>query len=89
MLFQRLQQAGLAETLKPKKGEAEQTIAIEKPRRLEDNDDCPFMLDIREILSFDDVTREQVRTYCTSNGYERRVEEAGDVERAGGAEDVT
>jgi hypothetical protein len=71
----------LRETMGPqtwRRGDAQGSIAIESPRRL-DSDDCPFMLDVREQIDVSTVVREQVRTYCTRNGFDRVVQQASDV----------
>jgi serine/threonine protein kinase len=71
----------LRETMDPetwRRDDAEGTIAIESPRRL-NSDDCPFMLDVREQINVQTTVRAQVRTYCTGNGFDRVVQQAGDV----------
>ncbi len=54
------------------------SVQIQKPRRL-DNADCPFMLDVVEQIEAGGQDREQVRTYCTSNGFDRVVQKAEKV----------
>ena len=61
-----------------RRGDVRGSFAIEKPRRL-DNESCPFMIDVREQVTVGGESREQVRTYCTRNGYDRIVQEAGQV----------
>lgn len=49
------------------------SIQIQKPKRL-DNEDCPYLLDIRETVSVAGESRHQVRTYCTSDGFDRQLQ---------------
>ncbi len=61
-----------------RRGEAEGSITIQNPRRL-DNEACPYLLDVQESITVAGTTREQVRTYCTSNGFDRQVQRADEV----------
>lgn len=60
------------------RAEATGSITIQNPRRL-DNADCPYLLDVVETVSYGGRSREQLRTYCTSNGFDRSLEQADEV----------
>ncbi|HEX7037307.1 MAG TPA: protein kinase [Pseudomonadales bacterium] len=71
----------LRSTMEPqnwRRGEVQGAISLENPRRL-DSESCPFMVDVRERITVTGSAREQLRTYCTSNGFDRVVQDAGDV----------
>jgi serine/threonine protein kinase len=53
-------------------------IRLANPRRLS-NAKCPIMIDVDETLSDATSEHNQQRTYCTRNGFDRRVESAGPV----------
>ncbi len=53
-------------------------IRLSNPRRL-DNPDCPFLIDVDETMHNGKAQRSQQRSYCTSNGFDRRVETAGTI----------
>jgi len=53
-------------------------VRIVNPRRL-DGSECPFMLDVEEVISTGAEERSQTRTYCTRNGFERVLQESGPV----------
>jgi hypothetical protein len=55
------------------------SIRIVNPRRLE-NEECPFMLQMEEIVRSAGEERQQTRTYCTRNGFDRELQAAGEVE---------
>ncbi len=64
------------------RGDFDGAIRLSNPRRL-DNPDCPFLIDVEETLHGDQRERSQQRSYCTRNGFDRRVEKAGAIsERA-------
>ncbi|MFW6093692.1 MAG: serine/threonine protein kinase [Pseudomonadota bacterium] len=75
-LVQELQSA--METQNWRRGGIEGAVELENPRRLE-SDDCPFMIDVREWIDAGGERREQQRTYCTSNGFDRVVQEASGI----------
>jgi hypothetical protein len=54
------------------------TVTVTNPRRL-DRADCPYLIDLTEVLRHDGIEHKQMRTYCTRNGWERTVEHAGPV----------
>ncbi len=54
------------------------SIRLDNPRRL-DNPNCRFLIDVNESISSDVAERKQQRSYCTSNGFDRRVEHAGPI----------
>jgi hypothetical protein len=56
------------------------SIRVVNPRRL-DSDECPFMVDMEEIIRLGDDERQQTRTYCTRNGFDRELLSASQVER--------
>ncbi|MDZ7668947.1 MAG: serine/threonine-protein kinase [Gammaproteobacteria bacterium] len=58
-----------------RRGGVQGSITINNPRRL-DSESCPFMLDIIEEITSNGTSREQVRTYCTSNGFDRVLQAA-------------
>lgn len=60
------------------RGGVQGSITIDNPRRL-DSESCPFMLDIIEEITSNGTSREQVRTYCTSNGFDRVLQAAEGV----------
>lgn len=60
------------------RGEVQGSITIDNPRRL-DSESCPFMIDIVEVVTSDGTSREQVRTYCTSNGFDRVLQAAEEI----------
>lgn len=71
----------LRSTMEPqnwRRGDVQGAISIENPRLL-DSESCPFMVDVRERITVTGQAREQLRTYCTSNGFDRVVQDAGDV----------
>ncbi len=51
------------------------SITIDNPRRL-DSESCPFMLEVIEEVTSNGTRREEVRTYCTSNGFDRVLQDA-------------
>jgi hypothetical protein len=55
------------------------SIRVINPRRLE-SEECPFMLDLEEIVRLADEQRSQTRTYCTRNGFDRELQTAGEIE---------
>lgn len=59
-------------------GDYHGSIRLDNPRRL-DNSDCPFLIDVNESIRGDAGERVQQRSYCTRNGFDRRVEHAGAV----------
>jgi hypothetical protein len=56
------------------------SIRVVNPMRL-DSDECPFMVDMEEIIRLGDDERQQTRTYCTRNGFDRELLSASQVER--------
>ncbi len=60
------------------RGDFHGTIRLDNPRRL-DNPDCPFLIDVHESIQGVSEERTQQRSYCTSNGFDRRVDHAGPV----------
>lgn len=60
------------------RAEAKGSVTVQNPRRLE-NEECPFLLEVVEQISIEGTSREQVRTYCTSNGFDRALQEAQEV----------
>lgn len=60
------------------RGDFHGTIRLDNPRRL-DNPDCPFLIDVHESIERVSEERTQQRSYCTSNGFDRRVDHAGPV----------
>jgi hypothetical protein len=56
------------------------SIRIVNPRRLE-NEECPFMVQVEETIRSAGEERQQTRTYCTRNGFDRDLQAAGQVER--------
>ncbi len=72
----------LQKTLEPqpwRRADVEGSVTIQNPRRLLDNADCPFMLDVVEEIKVSGEDRQQVRTYCTTDGFHRVVEDARKV----------
>ena len=53
-------------------------IKLSTPRRL-DREDCRFLIDVTEELRHAGSVRTQMRTYCTENGFNRKVDHAGPV----------
>jgi hypothetical protein len=56
------------------------SIRVVNPRRLDSNE-CPFMVDMEETIRFGDEQRQQTRTYCTQNGFDRELQASGKVVR--------
>lgn len=54
------------------------TVRVTNPRRL-DRDDCPFLIDVTEVLRHAGAERKQTRTYCTANGFNRQIDSVGPV----------
>ena len=54
------------------------SIRLDNPRRL-DNPNCRFLIDVNESIRSDVAERKQQRSYCTGNGFDRRVEHAGPI----------
>jgi len=54
------------------------SIRLDNPRRL-DNPNCRFLIDVNESIRSDTAERKQQRSYCTGNGFDRRVEHAGPI----------
>jgi serine/threonine protein kinase len=52
------------------------SIRLDNPRTLT-NPDCPFLIDVAETITSEGATRSQQRSYCTRDGFDRRVEHAG------------
>jgi hypothetical protein len=61
------------------RGSLSGSIRVINPRRLE-SEECPFMLDLEEIVRLADEQRSQTRTYCTRNGFDRELQTAGEIE---------
>jgi hypothetical protein len=53
-------------------------LRVANPRRLE-RADCAYLLDVVEELTAGSDRREQTRSYCTSNGFDRVLQATGDV----------
>ncbi|MCX7065190.1 MAG: hypothetical protein NT024_11665, partial [Proteobacteria bacterium] len=60
------------------KGAYRGSIRLDNPRTLT-NPDCPFLIDVDETITREGATRSQQRSYCTRDGFDRRVEHAGIV----------
>lgn len=60
------------------KGGYRGSIRLDNPRTLT-NPDCPFLIDVDETITREGATRNQQRSYCTRDGFDRRVEHAGTV----------
>ncbi len=60
------------------RGDYRGAIRLDNPRRLT-NPDCPFLIDVTESIRNATTERTQQRSYCTRNGFDRRVEHAGSV----------
>jgi hypothetical protein len=54
------------------------TLNVTNPQFL-DRPDCRYLVELTEVFRYPDGERSQVRTYCTDNGFNRRVETAGPV----------
>ena len=54
------------------------SIRLDNPRRL-DNPNCKFLIDVNESIRSEAAERTQQRSYCTGNGFDRRVEHAGPI----------
>jgi serine/threonine protein kinase len=54
------------------------TVKVTNPRKL-DRPDCPYLIDMTEVLRHAGDERKQVRTYCTENGFNRKIDNAGPV----------
>jgi len=54
------------------------TVTVTNPRHL-DRADCPYLIDLTEVLRHVGTERKQIRTYCTGNGWDRVVDHAGPV----------
>jgi serine/threonine protein kinase len=54
------------------------TVRVTNPRRL-DREDCPFLIDVTEVLRHAGAERKQTRTYCTANGFNRQIDSVGPV----------
>ncbi len=58
------------------RGNFQGIVRLENPRRLS-NEQCLFLIDVDETLRDGNNERRQHRSYCTRDGYDRRVERAG------------
>jgi hypothetical protein len=54
------------------------TVTVTKPSKL-DRADCPYLIDVTEVLLHAGKERKQERKYCTENGFNRKVESWGPV----------
>lgn len=61
-----------------REGNAEGRLRIANPRRLS-RDDCVFLVDLVEEVAVAGTRREQTRSYCTNNGFDRVLQSAGEV----------
>ena len=55
------------------------SIRVSNPRRLS-SETCPFMLDVTEQVRWQGTERSQLRTYCTTNGFDRELQSAQPIE---------
>jgi len=55
------------------------SIRVSNPRRL-NSETCPFMLDVTEHIRWQGAERSQVRTYCTTNGFDRELQSAQPIQ---------
>lgn len=55
------------------------SIRVSNPRRL-NSEACPFMLDVTERIRWQGTERSQVRTYCTTNGFDRELQKAQPIQ---------
>jgi hypothetical protein len=53
-------------------------VKVTNPRRL-DREDCPFLIDVTEVLRHAGAERKQMRTYCTADGFNRHIDSVGPV----------
>ncbi len=53
-------------------------LKVTNPRRTQ-REDCPYLLDIVETLRGAGEVREQTRSYCTTNGFDRALQSAGPI----------